>query len=121
MSKRILVVDDDAMNLRMAEMFLKKGNYEVEKAVSGEECLAFLQVAMVDLVLLDVEMPGMNGIETLEEIRKREGLEKIPVMFLSASEEIGEKVEDGVYAVQGFIKKPFLPPNLLSEVERVIG
>lgn len=120
MSKRILVVDDDAMNLRIAEMVLKKDNYEVEKAASGEECLAFLQVAMVDLVLLDVEMPGMSGIEVLEAIRKKEQLASLPVMFLSASEEIGEKVEAGIYQAQGFIKKPFLPPMLLAEIKKVL-
>lgn len=121
MAKRILVVDDDAMNLRMAEMFLKKGNYEVEKVASGEECLAFLKMAMVDLILLDVEMPGMNGVETLEELRKNEALKDVPVMFLSASEEMEEKVEAGEYPAQGFIKKPFLPPNLLAKVKEVLG
>lgn len=121
MTKRILVVDDDSMNLRMAEMFLAKGNYEVEKAASGEECLAFLKIAKVDLILLDVEMPEMNGMETLEKIREREELADVPVMFLSASDEIEEKIASGDCAVQGFIKKPFLPPKLLAEVKGLIG
>lgn len=121
MSKRILVVDDDAMNLRIAEMILTKANYEIEKVTSGEECLAFLQVAKVDLVLLDVEMPGMNGMDTLTELRKNEQLAELPVMFLSASEDIAEKVADGTCQAQGFIKKPFLPPSLVAEVEKVIG
>ena len=121
MSKRILVVDDDAMNLRMAEMLLQKKGYEVQKAASGQEALAFLETETVDLILLDVEMPGMSGIQTLESIRTREELAGIRILFLSASEDMESAVEKGEYAVDGFVKKPFLPQKLYDQVERVIG
>ena len=62
MSKRVLVVDDDVMNLRMAEFILKKEDYEVCKAESGMECLLFLKDEKPDLILLDIEMPIMNGM-----------------------------------------------------------
>ena len=74
MSKRILLVDDDAMNLRMAQVILKKTPYEILSASSGAECLRLLGEQPVDLVLLDIEMPDMNGIETLEKIREAESL-----------------------------------------------
>lgn len=121
MGKQILVVDDDAMNLRMAEMFLKKKEYEVKKATSGEECLASLKQEPADLILLDIEMPGMDGWETLNAIREDEALAKIPVLFLSASEDVEQQAGEGKLPVQGFVKKPFLPPSLYAEVERVIG
>lgn len=117
MGRTVLVVDDDAMNLRMVEMMLKKKEYEVIKADSGQAALARLQDEPVDLVLLDVEMPGMSGIETLDEIRSRQELSQIPVLFLSASEDMEEAVENGEYAVQGFIKKPILPQKLYERVE----
>ena len=119
MGKIILVVDDDAMNLRMAEMILKKKDYEVKKADSGQAALAILQEESVDLVLLDVEMPEMNGIETLEAIRARQELAELPVLFLSASEDMEEAVANGEYEVQGFVKKPFFPMNLYERVEEV--
>ena len=72
MSKHILVVDDDAMNVRMAEFILKQQQYQVLKASSGMECLEVLKNQPVDLVLLDIEMPGMNGMQTLEQIRGEE-------------------------------------------------
>ena len=116
MGKTILVVDDDAMNLRMAEMILRKNGYEVKKADSGQAALAFLQEEPVDLILLDVEMPGMSGIETLEAIRERPEWEKMPVLFLSASEDMEQAVANGLYAVQGFIGKPILPQKLYESV-----
>lgn len=117
----ILVVDDDPMNLKMTEMMLTKKGYEVKKADSGQAALALLQSEKIELVLLDVEMPGMNGIETLDAIRARQELAQAPVLFLSASEEMESAVANGKYAVQGFIKKPMLPPRLYESVETALG
>lgn len=117
MGKTILVVDDDAMNLRMAEMTLMKKGYDVKKADSGQAALALLQEESVDLILLDVEMPGMNGIETLDAIRERLGAEDMPVLFLSASEDMEQAVANGEYAVQGFVNKPILPQKLYERVD----
>lgn len=117
MGKTILVVDDDAMNLRMAEVMLKKRGYDVIKANSGQAALALLQEEAVDLVLLDVEMPGMSGTETLDAIRARSDLAELPIAFLSASENMEQSVANGEYAVQGFIKKPFLPQKLYESVD----
>ena len=117
MGRTVLVVDDDVMNLRMIEMTLKRKEYEVIKADSGQAALAFLQEESVDLILLDVEMPGMSGIETLDEIRSRQGISQVPVLFLSASEDMEAAVENGEYAVQGFINKPILPQKLYERIE----
>ncbi|MDD6492227.1 MAG: response regulator [Firmicutes bacterium] len=120
MGKTILVVDDDAMNLRMAEMILKKKDYDVKKADSGQAALALLQEETVDLILLDVEMPGMSGIETLDAIRARLEPEEMPVLFLSASEDMEQAVAKGEYSVQGFVRKPVLPQKLYESVTALI-
>ena len=117
MGKTILVVDDDAMNLKMAEMMLKKKGYDVIKADSGQAALTLLQEEAVDMILLDVEMPGMSGTETLDAIRARSELAELPIAFLSASEDMEQAVANGEYAVQGFIKKPFLPQKLYESVD----
>ena len=59
----------------------------------------------------------MSGIETLDEIRSRQGLSQVPVLFLSASEDMEAAVENGEYAVQGFINKPILPQKLYERIE----
>lgn len=121
MSKHILVVDDDAMNVRMAEFILKQQQYQVLKAGSGMECLEVLKNQLVDLVLLDIEMPGMNGMQTLEQIREEERFLQIPVMFLTASTELEDMENAQKLGAAGYVKKPFLPQELLDRVEKVIG
>lgn len=120
MGKTILVIDDDAMNLRMAEFILSKVNYKVLKADSGRKGIEILKQEAVDLTLLDIEMPEMNGIETLELIRKDETICESKVMVLAAtiSDEIKEKM-DGFGAV-GYVGKPFMPADLQIQVAEAL-
>lgn len=120
MRKKILVVDDDAMNLRMAEFILQKDGYEVCKVESGMECLIFLQKETPDLILLDVEMPVMNGIKTLEVIKDNDGMSDIPVIFLTASAEKSVITVAGQLGAAGYVTKPFLPQDLLERVKKLL-
>lgn len=119
--KRILVVDDDAMSLRMAEFILKKTPHEILKAQSGDECISILQKETVDLLLLDVEMPQKNGIETLREIREMEGLTDLPVIFLTGTGDMERMAEAEALGAKDFAIKPFKPQDLLDWIEKVLG
>ena len=114
MSYRIAVVDDDMMNLRMAEFILQQAGYTVDKLESGMDCLNYLKEQTPELILLDVEMPIMNGIQALEIIRANEDTANIPVMFLTASADTDTVVEAGRLGVVDYVKKPFLPDELLK-------
>lgn len=118
--KTILVVDDDEMNLKMAKFVLESEGYIVVTASSGMECLNTLQSKPVDLILLDVEMPVMSGIRTLEHIREMKQFDRIPVMFLTADASEDTVVNAGMLGVAGYIKKPYMPQDLLERVEKVI-
>ena len=107
-NKLILVVDDDAMNLRMAEFILERQGYLVCKVESGMECLSFLKTSTPNLILLDVEMPMMSGIRTLEIIRETPEWADIPVMFLTAAADAGTVIEAGSLGIVDYVKKPFL-------------
>ena len=120
MSKKILVVDDDEMNLRMAEFVLKQNSYEVYKAESGMECLDFLKNQKVDLILLDIEMPTMNGIKTLEIMKENSELADIPVIFLTASVDSDIAAEADRLGVVDCVTKPFMPQELLKRVEKAV-
>lgn len=120
MSKLILVVDDDAMNLRMAEFILEREGYIVCKVESGMECLSYLKDNRPDLILLDIEMPIMSGIKTLEIIRENPELAKIPVMFLTAAADAETVMEAGNLGVIDYVKKPFLPEELSARVKRAV-
>lgn len=119
-SKLILVVDDDAMNLRMAEFILEREGYIVCKVESGMECLSYLKDNRPDLILLDIEMPIMSGIKTLEIIRENPELAKIPVMFLTAAADAETVMEAGNLGVIDYVKKPFLPEELSVRVKRAV-
>lgn len=119
--KRILVVDDDEMNLKMAKYILEQKKYIVSTASSGMECLTTLKNRMIDLILLDVEMPIMNGIKTLENIRKQEEYDNIPVMFLTADASEDTVIAAGKLGVVGYVKKPYMPQEFLERVEKALN
>ncbi len=114
---KIIVTDDDGMNLRMAEMLLKKGGHEVVKAASGEECIQAVKEQGADLLLLDVLMPGMDGFETFEAVRALPEGAKLPVVFLTASDE--QEVLDKALAMgaHSCLGKPFRQDALLERVK----
>ncbi len=113
MKKRILVVDDDSMNLTRTKIILGK-EYDVLLADSGIEALVKLKGGKVDMVLLDIDMPGMNGITTFE--RMKEFAADIPVIFLTASgleEDVHNAIKMGAV---NYLKKPYRPQELLKRV-----
>ncbi|MBQ9376214.1 MAG: response regulator [Schwartzia sp.] len=119
----ILVVDDDDMNLKMAEFILKKDikDITVLLADSGMKCIDTLQREKVDLILLDIQMPVMNGLKTLEIIRKREDMKNIPVIFLTASSDKETVMKAGLMGVADYVKKPFMPKELIDRVNRALA
>jgi len=117
----VLIVDDDDMMLQMAEFILNKDtDLRILKANSGMQCIGTLQQEIVDLVLLDIQMPGMDGLKTMELIRKREDWRNIPVIFLTATSDKGTVIKASQLGVAGYIKKPFLPQDLVQRVETAL-
>ena len=118
----ILVVDEDDMNLKMAEFILKKDMKEnkVLLADSGMKAIDTLQREKVDLVLLDFQMPVMNGLKTLELIRKREDLKDVAVIFLTAASDRDTVIKAGMMGVVDYIKKPFMPNDLIDRVSQAL-
>ena len=118
----ILVVDDDDMNLKMAEFILKKDMKENKVLLedSGMKAIDTLQREKVDLVLLDFQMPVMNGLKTLELIRKREDLKDVAVIFLTAASDRDTVIKAGMMGVVDYIKKPFMPKDLIDRVSQTL-
>ena len=113
MKKRILVVDDDNMNLARTRIILGK-EYDVVLADSGIQALAKVQNEKVDMVLLDIDMPGMNGIGTFE--RKKKAAVAVPVIFLTASG-LEEDVQNAIkLGAVNYLKKPYRPEELIKRV-----
>ncbi len=121
LNERILIVDDDVMNLKVAESVLKDKDYEVLMAETGMECLGILEKETVDLILLDIEMPGMNGIQTLSEIHKEGMFPDVPVMLLSGTANADYIIKACRLGATGYIKKPHVPQDLLGQVEKAFS
>jgi len=119
----IMVVDDDDMNLQMAQFILQKEiDAEIVLANSGYRCIELLQQQVIpDLILLDIQMPRMDGIKTLEMIRGRNEWKKIPVIFLTATADKNTVIQAGRLKVDDYIKKPFLPADLVERVNKVFA
>lgn len=116
----ILIVDDDPMNLKVAKFILESGGHQTNTVSSASECFDFLMKNTVDLILLDIEMPVLNGIKTLEYLREQERYRNIPVVFLTAEADVETVTEAARLGAQGYVKKPFLPKDLLDRVEQVM-
>lgn len=120
MNDWILVVDDDAANLRMASHILTAEGMRVSCLKSGEDALRFLQENRPDLILLDIHMPGMDGFETIAAVRSNEKTADIPVIFLTADDDSETETQGLKAGAMDFIKKPFVPQVLLLRVRHTI-
>lgn len=117
--KKILVVDDNDFNCIMVKKALEK-NYEVHIVNSGMEALEFLNKECVDLILMDIEMPEMNGKEVASTIKKDEKLSQIPIIFLTADSEAETEAECLAWGADDYIKKPCVPIVMNTRISRIL-
>ncbi len=120
MAKSILIVDDDKINLKITQMNLSQKGYDVYTVPTGMEAISFLRSQSVDLILMDIEMPIMSGIKTVEFIRKKTGMSHTPVIFLTASAEKDMVIEASRLEAIDYIVKPVIPKELFIRVEKAL-
>ena len=113
---RVLVVDDEVRILKFLQIKLKSENYEVLTASSGQEALDSVYAQEPDIIILDVVMPGLDGLETLKQIRTMSG---VPVIILSARGDNIDKVKGLKLGADDYIAKPFSPDELVARIEAV--
>jgi DNA-binding response OmpR family regulator len=113
---RVLVVDDEVRITKFLELKLKATGYEVYTAHSGLEALAQVQAQEPDLIVLDINMPGKDGFETLKQIRAGSS---VPVIMLSAREANTDKVKGLQMGADDYLAKPFNPDELIARIEAV--
>ena len=113
----VLIVDDIPVNIILLKTMLARTNVGILTATNGENALEIVRKQKPELVLLDIHMPVMDGMEVLKEIKADSELEKIPVIMVSAytsAEDIERSMSLGA---SGFIKKPVIMDNLISSVK----
>lgn len=115
---KVMVVDDNTVNLATVEQELKD-KYEVIPMISGRRAVKYLYRDKVDLILLDVSMPIMDGIETLREVRTQPNGTTVPVIFLTSRTDKNTVIEGSKLGIMDYITKPFEPDDLQNRIERV--
>ncbi len=119
--KKILIIEDDKIIIRIIEHFLKNEDYSVSVTQDGEEGLRKITEDKPDLILLDIMIPGMNGIELLEELKKDLQLSQIPIIIISSlsqDEDVLKGLEKGAV---DYVPKPFSPQILIAKVKKYLN
>lgn len=112
----ILVVDDHPDNLRTLSLILQGENYKVRKATSGAMALETVAAQLPELILLDIRMPGMDGFEVCAALKRSPPTAEVPILFISASSDVEDKVKAFEVGGADYITKPFRAQEVLARV-----
>lgn len=120
MAKKILIVDDEVDLVEMVSFRLEAAGYKVRQAYNGKDCLEVLKSFTPDLILLDIMMPEMDGVQTAKYIHAMPKLKAIPIIAFTAM--AGDGLQGDLKAMQvvGSVRKPFDPEELVAKVREVI-
>jgi len=117
---KILAVDDSASMRQMVSFTLRNAGHEVIEAADGREALEIARKTPVNLVLSDVNMPNMDGIQLIRELRALPSYRFTPILMLTTESAASRKQEGKAAGATGWIVKPFNPDQLLATVDRVL-
>lgn len=120
MAKTIMTADDSASIRQMVNFTLQDAGYNVIEAVDGKDALAKLNDTSIDMLISDVNMPNMGGIELVRNIRTNAAYRFIPIIMLTTESQDDKKKEGKSVGATGWIVKPFKPDQLLAVVKKVL-
>jgi CheY-like chemotaxis protein/MinD-like ATPase involved in chromosome partitioning or flagellar assembly len=121
MAEKILIVDDDVDSLKLIGLMLKRHNYDVVVADAGQKALAKAEAEIPDLIILDVMMPDMNGLEVARRLRASEKTKNIPIIMFTAKVLIDDKVKGFEAGADDYLTKPTHPAELASRVKAILA
>jgi CheY-like chemotaxis protein len=121
-TRRILVVEDNEMNMQLVEYLLEEGGYEIVKASSGEEALAVTtdNTDTLDLILMDIHLPGMDGLSVVRQMKENVGTARIPILALTAHAMRGDKDRFLEAGCDGYISKPIDVKTFIQSIEQYL-
>ncbi len=118
---RILVVEDQEDNRKIMNDLLSSAGYEVIEAVTGEEVLRVVEAERPDLILMDIQLPGLDGLEATRRIKANPALRHIPVIAVTSYALSGDKAKALEAGCDAYFSKPVSPRALLAKVREYIG
>ncbi|MEI7535026.1 MAG: response regulator [Verrucomicrobiae bacterium] len=117
---KVLIADDELHMLRLLELTFKKGGFEVVCCRDGKEALAAVMVVKPQLVVLDMMMPGLDGLATLRQLKASAETKNIPVIVLSSKGHALTRVGAEMAGAAMFLTKPFSPSQLITEAKKIL-
>ena len=120
MGKTIMVIDDSASIRQVVSLTMKKAGYDVIEACDGKDALAKLSGQKVNLVVCDVNMPNMDGITFVKEVKKLANYKFTPIIMLTTESQEGKKAEGQEAGAKAWVVKPFKPEMMLAAVSKLI-
>src|SRR5215468_12752037 len=120
MSKRILVVEDQADNRRILRDLLGNAGYELVEAESGEEALMAVETKRPDLILMDIQLPIVDGYEATRRIKANPGLRDIPIIAVTSYALSGDEAKTAAAGCDGYVAKPYSPRQILSKIREFL-
>ena len=121
MTKRIMTVDDSVSVRQMVSFTLKNAGYETVEASDGKDALNKLNGSGVNMILTDLNMPNLDGIGLIKEVRTKPEYKFIPIVMLTTESQESKKSEGKSAGATGWIVKPFKPDQLLAVIKKVLG
>ncbi|WDN89348.1 two-component system, chemotaxis family, chemotaxis protein CheY [Desulfosarcina sp. BuS5] len=120
MAKIIMTADDSASIRQMVSFTLKDAGYEVVEAVDGKDALNKLNGAKVNMLITDLNMPNMDGISLIKQVRAEPEFKFIPIIMLTTESQAEKKQEGKAAGATGWIVKPFKPEQLIAVIKKVL-
>jgi len=120
MSKRILVVAAQEDNRRILRYLLKSADYEVLEALTGEDGVALAERERPDLILMDIQLPGLDGYEATRRIKSNPALRHIPIIVVTSYALSGDDVKAFEAGCDAYVTKPFSPRQLLAKIRQYL-
>ncbi len=121
MTKSIMTVDDSASVRQMVSFTLREAGYNVIEASDGKDAVSKINLADLNLIVTDLNMPNMDGIELIKTVRSMPKYKFLPIIMLTTESQNEKKMEGKNAGATGWIVKPFKPEQLLAVIKKVIG
>lgn len=120
MTKTVVVIDDSESIRELVGLTLENSGYKVIKGVDGKDGLQLFDGREVNLIITDLNMPNMDGISFIREIRKMQDYSRVPILVLTTESQAAKKEEAKAAGATGWIVKPFVAEKLIEVVQKVI-
>jgi len=118
--KRILIVEDNEHNMYLINFILEKNGYETIKALNGEEGIVLAMKEKPDLIIMDIQLPDINGLEVTRRIRKSKADGTIPIIAITSYAMSGDRDKALEAGCTGYIEKPINPDTIMAEIEEYL-